>query len=96
MATIKSFSEKEIRKNILNKVKPVVPKNRSKHQKGYIYLEGIVVSKVTIPNEHSRIMHQSKSKYIAEDLKISSDEFNQLIECTLSGIEYYEKLKKNS
>lgn len=87
---IKSYKEKEIRNAILKKVKPII--NPGKHGKGYIYIGEKLVAKVKIPNEHKRIMHQSKSKFIARDLKLDDDDFNELIDCPLKGPEYYTKL----
>jgi hypothetical protein len=89
---IKPFPEKEIRGQIIRKIKPKIPKSRSKHAKGYIYLNGIEVSKVKIPNHHDRIMKKSKSRYIAEDLMLNPTEFNDLIECPLKGTKYYKIL----
>jgi len=89
---IKSFSEKTIRNRILNKVQPKVHKGR-KHDKGYIYLDGMLVTKIKIPNEHPKIMHESKSKYLAADLRLNDSDFNSLIDCTLTGSDYYKLLK---
>jgi len=91
---IKPFPEKQIRRQIIKKIKPKIPKSRSKHAKGYIYLNGIEVSKVKIPNDHDRMMKRSKSGYTAEDLKLNPDEFNDLIECPLKGTEYYKILSE--
>jgi len=91
---IKPFPEKEIRRQIIRKIKPKIPKSRSKHAKGYIYLNGIEVSKVKIRNDHDRIMKRSKSVYIAEDLKLNPTEFNDLIECPLRRTEYYKILSE--
>jgi hypothetical protein len=91
---IKPFPEKEIRRQIIKKIKPKIPKSRSKHSKGYIYLNGIEVSKVKIPNDHDRIMKRSKSVYIAGDLKLNPTEFNDLIECPLKGPKYYKILSE--
>jgi len=90
---IKPFSEKEIRSKIISKINPKIQKSNSPHDKGYIYLEGKNVAKVKIPNSHKRIMHQSKSKFIAESLKLTYQEFNALIDCTLRGNQYYQILK---
>ena len=87
---IKSYEEKEIRRAILNKVNPEI--KTGKHGKGYIYIDEKVVAKVKIPNEHKKIMHQSKSKFIARDLKLDYEDFNKLIDCPLKGPEYYTKL----
>lgn len=92
--SIKTFSEKEIAKKILAKLKPERKSKRGSHRKRYIYLDGILITKVKIPNEHNKNMYESKSKYIAKDLKLNDDQFNNLIECPLTGPKYYEILRK--
>lgn len=89
---INDYPEKTIRRQIINKIAPSIKSRRSPHQKGYIYIEGKVEAKVKIPNEHPRVMKQSKSKYIASGLKLSDEEFNDLIDCPMSGPQYYEIL----
>ena len=91
---IKEYEEKKIRNQIINKIKPVLRKGRSKHQKGYIYLNKKVEAKVKIPNNHDSIMKPSKTQYIASALKLKDDEFNNLIDCPLTGPKYYSILKK--
>lgn len=91
---IKDFSEKQIRGSILNKIRPVIPKSRSPHQKGLIYLENKVVARVKIPNTHDRIMKSNKSQYIAQSLRLCDHQFNDLVDCPLSGPDYYKKLKE--
>ena len=94
---IKDFKESEIRKNIIKKIKPKIPKSRSPHQKGMIVIDDKVVARVKIPNDHQKIMRKSKSQYIAASLKLTEDEFNELIDCPLSGPGFYKILKeKNS
>lgn len=90
---INNYSEKEIRNRIISKVNPVIKKGRSKHDKGKIYIDEKHITTVKIPNDHSKIMKQSKSQYIASSLKLSHEEFNDLIDCPLTGSRYYEKLK---
>ena len=91
---IKDFSEKNIRNAILNKIKPKVINKNGKHWKGSIYLNDKFILKVKIPNEHPRIMKQSKSMYIAQSLRLTDSEFNEFVECTLKGPEYY-KIQSN-
>ena len=50
--------------------------------------------KVKIPNNHNRIMKESKSQYIAKDLQLKDSEFNALIDCPLTGPQYYALLRK--
>lgn len=88
--SIKSYKEKEIRNAILKKVNPRI--NPEKHGKGYICIGEKVVAKVKIPNNHKKIMHQSRSKLIARDLKLDDKDFNDLIDCPLRGPEYYNIL----
>jgi len=91
---IDDFTEKEIRQKIINKLKPDLGGKRSKHKKGYIYLDGILIGKVKIPNDHNRIMKEKKSQYIAKSLKLNDKDFNDLINCPLTGNDYYRKFKK--
>ncbi len=92
---INNFEEKTIRDKILSKIEPTIKKGRSKHQKGYIYIDGKVEAKVKIPNNHNRIMKESKSQYIATSLHLSHDEFNDLIDCPISGPQYFDLLRKS-
>ena len=91
---INDFKEKDIRSKIIKKIDPTIRKGRAKHDKGKIYVDGKVVARVKIPNSHNRIMKQSKSKYIASDLLLEQEDFNKLIECTLSGLDYYGKIQE--
>ncbi|MCG2713072.1 MAG: hypothetical protein L6416_12230 [Candidatus Omnitrophica bacterium] len=90
---IKSYPEKIIRKKILSKIKPEILNENSPHWWGGIYIGTTLVAKVKIPNDHKRIMHSSKSKLIARDLRLDAEDFNRLIECPLKGPEYYRKLR---
>jgi hypothetical protein len=89
---INDYVEKEIRKKILNKIKPQIQKSKSPHQKGKIYIGEKVEARVKIPNDHSKIMKESKSKYIASALRLSDEEFNDLIDCPITGPKYYKIL----
>jgi len=90
--SIKDYPESTIREKILNKLDPHLQKGR-KHDKAYIYLDEILVTKVKLPNNHSRIMKKNKSQYICSGLRLQPQEFNSLIDCPLRGPEYYELLK---
>lgn len=90
---IKDFKEKQIREKILNKVNPKIQKGQGKHNKGYVFLNGVLITKVKIPNNHEKLMRHSKSKYIAGDLRLSPEDFNDLIQCPLTGPNYYKKLQ---
>lgn len=91
---INPYTEKEIRNSILNKVKPEIKKGRAKHDKGNIYIDEKLVSKVKIPNNHDRTMKEKKSQYIARDLQLEDNEFNELIACPLTGPKYYDLLRQ--
>ncbi len=90
---IDDFSEKKIRNSILNKVTYDRVNKNSPHWKLYIYIENKLVTKVKIPNSHNRIMKQNKSQYIAKALKLDDNQFNDLINCPLSGTQYKEILQ---
>ncbi|OHD57207.1 MAG: hypothetical protein A2Y33_07380 [Spirochaetes bacterium GWF1_51_8] len=90
---IKDFLESEIRLKIISKANPKEIDKNGKHWKGYIYSDDILVLKVKIPNDHKRVMHQSKSQYIAKDLNLTEEEFNRFIECSFSSEDFKEKMK---
>jgi len=90
---IDDFIERHIARQILNKLKPERLNSRGKHRKCYIYIDGVLVAKVKIPNDHNRIMKENKSQYIAKNLKLDDNDFNDLINCPLSGPNYYKKIK---
>lgn len=93
---IKDFKEKDIRAKIINKINPEIKKGRSKHDKGKVIVDGKLAARVKLPNDHCRVMKKSKSKYIASDLGLEAEDFNHLIECTLSGTDYYDILVKKT
>ncbi len=90
---IKDFKENEIRATILNKANLGKINKKTPHWKGYIYCGDILVAKVKIPNDHQRIMHESKSKYIARDLRLSNDEFNAFNECTFTSKNFSDRMR---
>jgi hypothetical protein len=90
---INDFTEKEIRKSILRKVNPRIT-HKKKHWKGSIYLDEVFISKVKIPNEHTRVMKEKKSQYIAKSLRLDDEQFNGLIDCSIKGTEYYQIQRK--
>lgn len=91
---IKDYKESEIRNRILSKVNPGKINKKAKHWKGYIFAGKKLIAKVKIPNDHPRVMGHNKSQYIARDLKLTSKDFNRLIDCPMKGSEYYQKLSK--
>lgn len=95
--SINQYEEKEIRNSILNKINPEIKSgSRSKHDKGRISVDGKLRAKVKIPNNHNRIMKKTKFQYIAQDLQLKESEFNDLIDCPLTGPQYYDLLRKRS
>ena len=92
---IKDYTERKIRHTILSKVKPGKINKNAPHWKGYISINDKTVAKVKIPNDHTRIMHHSKSLYIARDLILTYEDFNRLIDCPTTRAEYYPKLAKS-
>jgi hypothetical protein len=94
MSRIFDFTEVQIRDAILRKAPLDDINKNSKHWKGYLYINERLVGKVKIPNAHDRIMHASKSQYIAADLKLTDEQFNDFVECSLKKAEYFEILKK--
>jgi len=90
---ILDFREKDIRHAILNKASPRRINKSGKHWKGYIYSENILVSKVKIPNNHERLMRSNKSQYICRDLKLHPEQFNQFVDCSMTGPAYYRHLE---
>lgn len=86
----KKFSEKEVRKAILTKINPTIKSKKAKHWSGKIYVDDVYLSTVKIPNSHKKVFGPSKAKNVANQLVISQDQYNKLIECTLSGDDYYE------
>ena len=81
---IRDFLESEIRTKVLSKAKPQEINKNTPHWKGYIYSGSKLVTIVKIPNDHKRVMHQSKSKYIARDLHLTEDEFNKFVVINLT------------
>ena len=94
MSKINDFTEKDIRNAILLKANLVRINKTGKHWKGYVYSGNILIGKVKIPNEHLRLMHENKSKYIANDLKLTSDQFNKFVECTFSKNDFSTHIKE--
>ncbi|MGA2545209.1 MAG: hypothetical protein ABSF43_01570 [Rectinemataceae bacterium] len=92
---ISDFTEKKIRTAILNKAPLKNIAKGGKHWKGPIFIDGTMVGKVKIPNEHIRIMHENKSQYIARDLQLNAEEFNRFVECTLTGTQYLSLLREH-
>lgn len=91
----KVFTEKEINKQLLNKLKPEGKKGRSKHQRGWVVLGGKEVLKYKIPNKHTKSFPRHKARKLARSLGLSAEEYNNLIDCPLSGDGYLKLLQKD-
>lgn len=95
MTKCRPFKEKEIRKAVMKKVRNCNDKNyitKGKHEKVYIYCGDKLILRIKVPNEHDSIMYHEKSQYIARDLGVNFEEFNELVQCSLSGTDYYRKI----
>lgn len=90
---IKRFTDREVNKQIYRKVDPETPKSRSGHQKGLIYLKGKIVARVKIPNPHDSYLSGKSLKKIATQLLLNNENFNGLIDCSVSGSDYYSILE---
>ena len=89
------FTEKEVQKQILNKIKPKKTRKQgrsSSHRIQWIELNGRLVLKVRIPNSHNKDFHRSKAKHLAFSLRLNAEEYNSLIGCSMSGTDYYKLL----
>lgn len=96
VSSIKDYEEKIIRRALQSKLKNYCANiSTGDHEIWTIKLEGKLVGKITIPNDHKRVMKQSKSKFIARDLKLTDNyhAFNELIDCPLSGPNYMNLVK---
>ena len=90
---VKDFSEKSIRLKIIDKLGRFINFDKNKHWKGDIYIDGVFIGTVKLPNDHPKIMYHNKSKYIADSLKLEYAEFNRLVECPLKYGEYYDLIR---
>ena len=81
----KKFSEKEVRKAILTKINPEIKSKKAKHWSGKIYVDDEYLSTVKIPNSHKKVFGPSKAKNVANQLVLSQGQYNEFVECTLSG-----------
>lgn len=92
--SIKGHTESEVRKAIVNKVKPKIIKGRH-HDKGEIIVKGIEVSTIKIPNDHKRkYMGYKKLQKVAEKLRLTNEQCGELVSCTLKHKGYREILNK--
>lgn len=86
---IKQFTEKEVNSSLIKKVPGSILKSRSAHPKLSFELDGKKIKYIKIPNPHREsCFWPSQSKRIAQDLKLSPSEYNQLINCPMSGSEF--------
>jgi len=88
----KAFTEKEIRKSLLNKIDFIIVKNPG-HWKGKIFLNDVLISKIKIPNPHNKHFGKGKIKVLRKSLCLSLSQFNDLINCPLKKHEYYQILE---
>ncbi len=91
---VKDYTERRIRKSILAKIKSSPVKGRSKHQKIKIFLGPELLSVVKVPNDHDKVMKHGKSSKIAQSLRLNDAEFEQFIDCSLTGPGYTKLLQE--
>jgi len=87
---IRDLLEKDIHDSLHKKLKPKIFGKRAKHKKGHILKDGKKITVVKIPNNHNRVIHNSKTKYIALALFLNEEEFESLIDCPLTGPQYFD------
>lgn len=88
----RNFTEKEVRKAILNKADPTIVNKRAPHWRGKIFIDDVYFSTVKIPNPHKNNFGQSKAKNLANQLGLNQNQYNEFVSCTLSGKKYYEAI----
>lgn len=85
----RNFTEKEVRKAILNKISPDIQNKNAAHWRGKIYVGELYFGTVKIPNPHRSNFGQSKAKNLARQIGLNQAEYNEFVSCTLNGKEYY-------
>lgn len=88
--SINPYSEKLIRKQIIKKLNPDIRKGRSAHDKAAIMIDGVLYTSVKLPKAHAKEMLHSKSSKIAAALQLDEEQFQNLIDCPLSGSDYHK------
>jgi len=86
----RNFTEKEVRKAILNKISPTILNKSTPHWRGKIYIGDAYFSTEKIPNSHKNNFGQSKAKNLASQIDLTQDQYNEFVSCKLSGKEYYK------
>ncbi len=85
------FSTRDVKKICENKLKIVFRSNAESN--GWFYFEGKKVARITVPKGRKPIA-KGLYKSMANQLKLSVDEFDDLLECPLSLSDYREKIRK--
>lgn len=83
-----SFDCKTIKERLENKL--MISFRSNKHHNGWMLLEGKKVARVTVPLGR-KVISIGVFKNIADQLKLSVNEFENLLSCSLSK-EAYEKI----
>ena len=91
---ITRFHESEINKKIKSKVTSTKHRKRGPHSTLGIFLNEKLVGKVKIPNAHPRLFSEKKSERVAQALRLTFEEYDNLIECNLTGGDYFKILEK--
>jgi hypothetical protein len=94
MSKIRDFLESDIRKMILLKIPEGPIKKGGKHWKATLIVDDIIIDTIKVPNDHKRIMHATKSQYIARSLCLDNEQFNDFVVCNLKANEYLDIIRK--
>ncbi len=91
---ITRFTEANINRKVKSKVTSRKLSKRGPHETLCIILNGKTVGKVKVPNPHSRLFSENKSKRVAEALSLTFAEYNDLIKCNMTGEKYFQILEE--
>ena len=89
-----SYSQKRAREVILSKSSAHVRRSRAGHDTGFIYIRGVLVARVKIPNAHNDTMGKGLCNKIARSLRLSNDDFATFMDCSMKAADYLEHLAR--
>lgn len=96
---VQVFKESQVRDAIIKKA-PISSSTGSKHDFICIEYDSVKIDHMRLPNDHQKEFWQSKGNQVAKKLKLTHEEYNLFVKCTMKRKEYLEKLaawiKKNS
>lgn len=84
-----NFTEKEINTAIYKKA-PLqdIQTGRNPHDIGKLVIDDYYFGKVKIPNQHNKGFNESKAKFLAKQLQLDKEEYNQFVKCNLKRKQY--------